>query len=94
MTMSAKHTKRVVLVWLVLVLLTFVSWGFAREQDGLRITGPDVAMAIVLAVAFAKTQLIGSVFMELRTAPVPLRLAFSAWVLGVGGVIVSMYLWL
>jgi hypothetical protein len=51
-------------------------------------------MAAILAVAFAKTQLVGSFFMELRTAPLPLRLAFSAWVVGVGGIIVAMYLWL
>ena len=94
MTMMANHKNQVVLVWLVLVLLIFVSWGFGLEHGVSRNTGASVAMAAVLAVAFAKTQMVGSVFMELRTAPVPLRVAFSAWVLGVGGVIVAMYLWL
>jgi hypothetical protein len=84
--------RRVVLVWLVLVVLTFVSWGLGVEHS--RGIGPDIAMAAVLAVAFAKTQLVGSFFMELRTAPWPLRLAFSAWVVGVGAAIVAMYLWL
>lgn len=94
MTMVTTHKKQVVLVWLLLVLLTFALWGFGLEHGSSRSTAPDIAMAIVLAVAFAKTQLVGSVFMELRTAPVALRLAFSAWVFGVGAVIVAMYLWL
>ena len=86
--------KPVVLVWLALVVATFVSWGIGLEHGASRVTGSDIAMAAILAVAFVKTQLVGSFFMELRTAPLPLRLAFSAWVVGVGVVIVAMYLWL
>jgi hypothetical protein len=86
--------KPVVLVWLALVLVTFVSWGVGFEHGVSRRTGPDIEMAAILAVAFLKTQLVGSFFMELRTAPLPLRLAFSAWVVGVGTLIVAMYLWL
>lgn len=86
--------KPVVLVWLVLVLATFVSWGIGLEHGASRVSAPDVAMAAILAVAFAKTQLVGGFFMELRTAPWPLRLAFSAWVVGVGVIMVAMYLWL
>ena len=92
--MLANRRKQVVLVWLALVLVTFVSWGVGLEHGVSRGTGPDIAMAAILAVAFFKTQLVGSFFMELRTAPLPLRLAFSAWVVGVGVLIVAMYLWL
>jgi hypothetical protein len=90
--MLANLRKPVVLVWLALVLATFVLWGVALEHGASRVASPDVAMATILAVAFAKTQLVGSFFMELRTAPWPLRLAFSAWVVGVGVIIVAMYL--
>jgi len=92
--MLANPRMQVVLVWLALVVVTFVSWGVGLEHGVSRGTGPDVAMAVVLAVAFVKTQLVGTFFMELRMAPLPLRLAFSAWVVGVGATIVAMYLWL
>jgi len=67
-------------VWLVLVTATLVSWS-------LRAIG-----LAVLAVAFVKVRLVGLYFMELRTAPVPLRLAFEAWVVVVGAVLAGLYL--
>jgi hypothetical protein len=92
--MLANRRNQVVLVWLALVLVSFISWGVGLEHGVARGAGPDFAMAAVLAVAFAKTQLVGTYFMELRMAPWPLRLVFSAWVVAVGGAIVAMYLWL
>ena len=90
--MRSNLKNPVVLVWLVLVVLTFIFWILGVEHGFSHAAGPSLGMAAVLAIAFLKTQLVGSFFMELRTAPRPLRLAFSGWVIGVGIIVIAMYL--
>lgn len=92
MTMLSNLKNPVVRVWLALVAVTLIVWLIGVEHGLAQGTGPSLGMAAVLAVAFIKTQFIGSFFMELRTAPKPLRLAFSGWVVGVGAVVIAMYL--
>jgi Prokaryotic Cytochrome C oxidase subunit IV len=81
-----------VLVWLALVVATLITWSIGVEHGLTLGTGPSVGIVLVLAIAFLKTQIIGSVFMELRTAPVPLRFAFSGWVIGAGAMVIGIYL--
>jgi hypothetical protein len=79
-------------VWLALVVATLISWSIGMEHGFARGTGPNLGMAVVLAIAFLKARFIGSFFMELRKAPLPLRLAFTGWVVGVGATVIGMYL--
>jgi len=76
-------------IWLVLVAATLASWSLGSGHGLSRGATAGVA---VLVVAFVKVRLVGLYFMELRSAPIPLRLAFEAWVLVVGGVLIGLYL--
>ena len=59
--------------------------------------GPVVASVpitvAVLAMVFIKARLIIGYFMEVRTAPVWLRLATDAWLIVLWGTILAIYLW-
>ena len=73
-------------VWLLLVVLTFCSW-----ETTVIAGGRHIAAMIVLLLAFFKVRLIGLEFMELRTAPLPLRGAFEIWLIGTCTVLVGLY---
>ncbi|WP_224393191.1 cytochrome C oxidase subunit IV family protein [Pseudonocardia sp. ICBG1293] len=65
---------RVTVVWAVLVAVTTVSWVLG--------TGPvsgTAASVVVLVLALFKVRLVGLYFMELRDAPVVLRLLFEGY---------------
>jgi caa(3)-type oxidase subunit IV len=73
-------TRRVTVVWVALMALTFASFIVGIEQG----TGVASAAAVVLiGVALFKVRLIGIHFMDLRIAPRPLRLIFEGYVLAV-----------
>jgi caa(3)-type oxidase subunit IV len=71
----ARH--RLVLVWLVLLALTFTATvvGISEGTDG------AAAVAVVLiGIALLKVRLIGIHFMDLRRAPGTLRLLFEGYI--------------
>lgn len=72
--------RRLGAVWAVLVVATLASWSVGGGN------------AAVVAVAFVKARLVGLDFMELRTAPVALRVLFEGWVVVTGGVLIALYL--
>lgn len=78
-------------IWLLLVALTTMSW---EVGDG-HTTGAGISAAMVtpilLLVAFFKVRMVGMHFMELKTAPLPLRLLFEAWVIVTCGVLLLIY---
>ncbi|MCW3016513.1 MAG: hypothetical protein JWO02_3605 [Solirubrobacterales bacterium] len=82
---------RVGVVWLALILATLGSWQLGTDHA---LTGTDreVATVAVLVVAFVKVRLVGLHFMELRDAPVPLRLVFEGYVAVVCLTLVGLYL--
>jgi caa(3)-type oxidase subunit IV len=75
--------------WLVLVAATVVSWAVGAEHG----TGSVVAI-VVLAIAAIKVRLVGLDFMELRHAPIPLRVIFEAYCFVMWAVLSGLYLWL
>ena len=75
--------------WLLLVAATVLSWAVGAEHG----TGSVVAI-VVLAIAAIKVRLVGLDFMELRHAPMPLRVAFEAYCLVIWAVLSGLYLWL
>jgi hypothetical protein len=79
---------RITATWGLLMAATLVSWFSARDAGNLR-----VATAIVLVISFAKMRYIGLEFMELRRAPLPLRIAFEVWGPVVCAVLLALY-WL
>jgi hypothetical protein len=82
-------TRRIGLVWAVLVLATLVSWVTGMEFGS---RSGSAATILLLAVAFFKLRLIGLHFMEIRTAARGLRLWFEAYVVGVFGVLAGLSL--
>jgi hypothetical protein len=83
--MSLTARARISVVWLLLVVATLASWGSARGADRRLATGA------VLVLAFAKVRFIGLEFMELRSAPPALRLAFEVWLLVVCTALLGLY---
>lgn len=80
-------TRRVTLVWAVLIGLTFASFIVGVEQ------GAGVASAaavVIIGIALFKVRLIGMHFMDVRTAPRALRLVFEGYVLAVFATLVTL----
>lgn len=75
---AASDVRRVTVTWAVLVAVTVLSAWLGGYGDS--VLGGFVA-PLVLAFAFAKAWVVGREFMDLRSAPRSLRLAFDAWVL-------------
>jgi hypothetical protein len=86
--MFATPFRRITAVWLLLVAATLFSWESAHVGHDYR-----VATSLVLVVAFIKVRFVGLEFMELRAAPLPLRLIFEAWLLLACGALLFLY-WL
>jgi hypothetical protein len=82
---------RLGVAWLLLVAATVVSLVLGSSH-GVEGGAVELATALVLVVGFVKARYVGLEFMELRHAARPLRLAFEAWVLGVGAIVVATYL--
>jgi hypothetical protein len=70
-TRVLRLADRPTLVWLVLLAATMLTAVVGLEHDPSRTAG-----LVLLTVAFVKLRLVGIHFMELRTAPTPLRLLF------------------
>jgi hypothetical protein len=75
--------------WLVLIAATLLSYALGAEH------GVGSAVVVVLfGIAAIKVRLIGLDFMELRSAPMPLRVAFESYCLVLWGVLSGLYLFL
>lgn len=83
--------RAIVVVWALLVVATCASWVLGVNETG--IPG-DVhpANALLLVIAMAKVRFVGAYFMELREAPMPLRLVFEIWTWGTAVALSAMYL--
>jgi caa(3)-type oxidase subunit IV len=78
-------TRRVSLVWAVLLMLTFGSFIVGIEQGA---GFASTAAVIIIGIALFKVRLIGLHFMDLREAVRPLRLIFEAYLVVVFAVLV------
>jgi heme/copper-type cytochrome/quinol oxidase subunit 4 len=79
--------ERVTLVWLVLMVLTCVTtWGLSKD-----LFSPAVAVVGIFLIAAVKVRYVMLDFMELRDAPLPVRLAFEAWPAVVAAVILAFW---
>ena len=76
---------RFVLVWLLLVGATMLSW--TLSSGGL---AGEAAAAAVLAIALFKVRIVVMEFMELRLAPWPFRLSFDVWCVALWGGLVAL----
>ncbi|KLL10054.1 cytochrome C oxidase subunit IV family protein [Protofrankia coriariae] len=88
--MSARW-DRLTAVWGTLMAATLASWAIGT-QHGHDHDVRRLATVGVIIVAFAKVHLVGRHFMDLRGAPVLLKIAFTGWVVGVPATLVTIHL--
>lgn len=72
--------RRVTVVWIVLMVLTLASLLVGIEQGA---SAASAAAIFIVGIAMFKIRLIGIHFMDLRVAPIPLRVIFEAYTLAV-----------
>lgn len=89
MRMMELLRNRLTFVWLGLVLATVLS--FETGSDGVFSADPRLLGVAVLAIAFVKVRYIMLEFMELRHAPLAMRLFAEAWWLAIGAAVVAFY---
>lgn len=85
----ARRPARTTWVWAALVLATLLSWGIGHGAGPVR--HPVQVTAAVLLIAWVKVRFVFLDFMELRRAPLPLRLAAEVWALIVCGTVAVLY---
>jgi hypothetical protein len=77
-------------VWVFLMAATAVQW--ALGTDHALIDDATATSSTVLVIAFVKVRFIGLYFMELKNAPLVLRIIFEGWCLTVCGLSIGFYL--
>jgi flagellar motor component MotA len=80
-------TRRLTLVWVLLLALTFGSFLVGVEQGA---GFASLGAAIIVGIAMLKVRLIGLHFMDVRAAPRALRALFEGYVLAVFVVLVAL----
>jgi heme/copper-type cytochrome/quinol oxidase subunit 4 len=81
----AHSQSRFVLIWLAMCALTLASFWTGESH----LPGNLPAIAVIV-VALIKVRFVILEFMEVRTAPVALRLGLETWVVLLGAVLVAM----
>ncbi|MFT4582102.1 MAG: hypothetical protein ACI915_003696 [Gammaproteobacteria bacterium] len=81
--------SRITWVWFGLILATGLSWQFGHGFGfGDQFHYATIA---ILIITFIKVRFVFLDFMELRTAPLALRLAFEAWAVIVCATLIFLY---
>jgi len=80
-------------VWLILSAVTVLSWWLGHPRAGQPFEASVPITIAVLAIGLVKARLIMRYFMEVRTAPVWLRVATDAWLVVLWGAFLVIYLW-
>lgn len=78
------------LAWSVLMISTLVSWALASDHGDL-FSDRVVTGSVVIGIAFLKVYLVGRYFMDLRLAPLNLRLPFNLWGLATATLVIALY---
>ena len=80
--------SRRTLIWLVLVGTTILSWTMGHRA---RAAGLAYASTAVIVLAGFKIRYVMLDFMELRHAPLPMRIAAEVWVVGLCATLLVLY---
>jgi caa(3)-type oxidase subunit IV len=79
--------ERVTWVWLALVVLTCVTtWGLSKD-----LFSPTIAVVGTFVIAAVKVRYVILDFMELRNAPIPVRVAAEVWPAVVAVMILALW---
>ncbi len=91
-TMRALLQDRRIRICALLVAITLVSSQIGGAGGQARIGSAAIVTISVLGIAFAKAWMVMFGFMELRTAPLALRIAATVWLAVVLAVLLAIYL--
>ena len=80
--------KPVTIVWAALMLATCASTWLLSDNS----VTPEVATVAIMLIAALKVRFVVGHFMEVRRAPLALRLVCDGWLLAVTALIVTAYL--
>jgi hypothetical protein len=83
--------SRVMLVWALLIAVTFTSWALGTDHGIGLADNHAVVSATIICIALVKVRLVGMHFMEIATAPRPLRLLLDGYCVAAGVLLLSMY---
>ncbi len=86
--MAALLLTRTTLVWLLLVGATALSWAMGH---GAGFADSRYAGVAIIVVALIKVRFVILEFMEIRTAPLFMRLTAEIWLLVIGTVLITLY---
>lgn len=78
-------------VWLILASMTFIAWVIGNKYGSLAPEAFKYMTLAVIALAFFKVRLVIMYFMEIESAPLPLRIIFEVWCVGFCIVVSVMY---
>jgi hypothetical protein len=81
--------SRTTLIWFLLVAATIFSWEMGH---GVGLHDARYAGAAIIVVAFVKVRFVILDFMEIRHAPLPMRIVGEAWVLIVCTILIALFL--
>jgi Prokaryotic Cytochrome C oxidase subunit IV len=86
--MAALLFTRTTLIWLLLVGATVLSWAMGH---GAGFADLRYASITIIVVALVKVRFVILEFMEIRTAPLFMRLTAEIWLLVIGAVLIILY---
>ena len=89
--MKSTFLKQNNLVLAVLILLTLLSWYLALSEHTIE-QASNLGGVIMLSVAFIKVRMIMQSFMEVRHAPIQLRLTCDVWLVLAALALLASYL--
>jgi Prokaryotic Cytochrome C oxidase subunit IV len=81
--------RPVTIIWLVLVGATVFSWLMGH---GVGVHDLRQASIAILVIAFIKVRFVILDFMEIRGAPLPMRIVGEVWCLVICTVLIALYL--
>lgn len=87
--MSSLIRSRITLVWLLLVAATAFSWEMGHGVGFLDVRQASVA---IIVVAFIKVRFVVQDFMEIRKAPLFMRLVGEIWVIVICTTLIALFL--
>ncbi|MFA5632223.1 MAG: cytochrome C oxidase subunit IV family protein [Porticoccaceae bacterium] len=80
--------SRTTLIWLLLLGATLLSWEMGH---GIGLDEVKHASIAIIIVSFVKVRFVMYEFMELREAPLFMRLLTDGWIIATTGVLIMLY---
>ena len=90
--MTQSFDKTTIVVWVLLMALTAVSWTLGHGEPQATLVTPQAGVTVgIIVLTLFKVRLILMHFMEVRHAPVALRLVCEGWLLLIGLLLTLLY---